>query len=91
MLEDKVMHLHLGKGVDYEQKDFIVGFENNQSHLLVVSNNIEARATLMRLLAQNIKSANKEWKKKPQTTSSIASFLCMISNKFLQITILVVV
>ncbi len=60
ILKADAMRLHLGKGVDYEQKDFMVGFENNQSHLLVVSNNIESRATLMRLLAQNIKSADKE-------------------------------
>ncbi|WP_033750537.1 FtsK/SpoIIIE domain-containing protein [Helicobacter pylori] len=61
ILKANAMRLHLGKGVDYEQKDFMVGFENNQSHLLVVSNNIESRAILMRLLAQNIKSADKEW------------------------------
>ncbi len=61
ILKANAMRLHLGKGVDYEQKDFMVGFENNESHLLVVSNNIESRATLMRLLAQNIKSADKEW------------------------------
>ncbi|GAA8417352.1 hypothetical protein Hpkin71_02450 [Helicobacter pylori] len=61
ILKANAMRLHLGKGVDYEQKDLIVEFENNQSHLLVVSNNIESRAILMRLLAQNIKNADKEW------------------------------
>ncbi len=61
ILKANAMRLHLGKEVDYEQKDLIVEFENNESHLLVVSNNIESRATLMRLLAQNIKSADKEW------------------------------
>ncbi|GAA7449590.1 hypothetical protein ckin116_00130 [Helicobacter pylori] len=54
------MRLHLGKKVDYEQKDLIVEFENNESHLLVVSQNLDARIALMKLLFQNIKSANKE-------------------------------
>ncbi|OPG29279.1 ATP-binding protein [Helicobacter pylori] len=60
-LKADAMRLHLGKKVDYEQKDLIVEFESNESHLLVVSNNIESRAILMRLLAQNIKNADKEW------------------------------
>lgn len=54
------MRLHLGKEVDYEQKDLIVEFENNESHLLVVSQDLNARIALMKLLFQNIKSANKE-------------------------------
>lgn len=54
------MRLHLGKEVDYEQKDLIVEFENNESHLLVVSQDLSARIALMKLLFQNIKSANKE-------------------------------
>ncbi|GAA8379089.1 hypothetical protein Hpkin38_03000 [Helicobacter pylori] len=54
------MRLHLGKTVDYEQKDLIVEFENNESHLLVVSQDLNARIALMKLLFQNIKSANKE-------------------------------
>ncbi|WP_183022606.1 FtsK/SpoIIIE domain-containing protein [Helicobacter pylori] len=54
------MRLHLGKKVDYEQKDLIVEFESNESHLLVVSQDLNARITLMKLLFQNIKSANKE-------------------------------
>ncbi len=54
------MRLHLGKKVDYEQKDLIVEFENNESHLLVVSQDLNARIALMKLLFQNIKSANKE-------------------------------
>lgn len=54
------MRLHLGKEVDYEQKDLIVEFENNESYLLVVSQNLQDRIALMKLLFQNIKSANKE-------------------------------
>lgn len=37
ILKADEMRLHLGKKVDYEQKDLIVEFENNESHLLVVS------------------------------------------------------
>ncbi|GAA8749603.1 hypothetical protein BTM113_05230 [Helicobacter pylori] len=36
-LKANEMRLHLGKEVDYEQKDLIVEFESNESHLLVVS------------------------------------------------------
>ncbi|MFP6157174.1 FtsK/SpoIIIE domain-containing protein [Helicobacter pylori] len=54
------MRLHLGKEADYEQKDLIVEFESNESHLLVVSQDLNARIALMKLLFQNIKSANKE-------------------------------
>ncbi|OPG60407.1 ATP-binding protein [Helicobacter pylori] len=54
------MRLHLGKKVDYEQKDLIVEFESNESHLLVVSQNLQDRIALMKLLFQNVKSANKE-------------------------------
>ncbi len=60
ILKANEMRLHLGKEVDYEQKDLIVEFENNESHLLVVSQNLDARIALMKLLFQNIKSANKE-------------------------------
>ncbi len=59
-LKANEMRLHLGKEVDYEQKDLIVEFENNESHLLVVSQDLDARIALMKLLFQNIKSANKE-------------------------------
>ncbi|MGL2728223.1 FtsK/SpoIIIE domain-containing protein [Helicobacter pylori] len=59
-LKANEMRLHLGKKVDYEQKDLIVEFENNESHLLVVSQYLNARIALMKLLFQNIKSANKE-------------------------------
>ncbi|WQR91315.1 AAA family ATPase [Helicobacter pylori] len=59
-LKANEMRLHLGKEVDYEQKDLIVEFENNESHLLVVSQDLSARIALMKLLFQNIKSANKE-------------------------------
>ncbi|MCQ2939938.1 FtsK/SpoIIIE domain-containing protein [Helicobacter pylori] len=59
-LKANEMRLHLGKEVDYEQKDLIVEFENNESHLLVVSQDLNARIALMKLLFQNIKSANKE-------------------------------
>ncbi len=59
-LKANEMRLHLGKKVDYEQKDLIVEFENNESHLLVVSQDLNARIDLMKLLFQNIKSANKE-------------------------------
>ncbi len=52
--------LHLGKEVDYEQKDLIVEFENSESHLLVVSQDLSARIALMKLFAQNFKTANKE-------------------------------
>ncbi|WQY53189.1 DNA translocase FtsK [Helicobacter pylori] len=54
------MRLHLGKEVDYEQKDLIVGFESNESHLLVVSQDLSTRIALMKLFAQNFKTANKE-------------------------------
>ncbi|MCQ2932108.1 DNA translocase FtsK [Helicobacter pylori] len=60
ILKANEMRLHLGKEVDYEQKDLIVEFENNESHLLVVSQNLQDRIALMKLLFQNIKSANKE-------------------------------
>ncbi|GAA8305565.1 FtsK/SpoIIIE domain-containing protein [Helicobacter pylori] len=59
-LKANEMRLHLGKEADYEQKDLIVGFESNESHLLVVSQDLSARIALMKLLFQNIKSANKE-------------------------------
>ncbi|KAA8891823.1 DNA translocase FtsK [Helicobacter pylori] len=59
-LKANEMRLHLGKTVDYEQKDLIVEFESNESHLLVVSQDLNARIALMKLLFQNIKSANKE-------------------------------
>ncbi len=59
-LKANEMRLHLGKKVDYEQKDLIVEFESNESHLLVVSQNLQDRIALMKLLFQNIKSANKE-------------------------------
>ncbi|GAA9412679.1 hypothetical protein TH0823_02330 [Helicobacter pylori] len=54
------MRLHLGKEVDYEQKDLIVEFESNESNLLVVSQDLSARIALMKLFAQNFKAANKE-------------------------------
>ncbi len=60
ILKANEMRLHLGKEVDYEQKDLIVEFENSESHLLVVSQDLNARIALMKLLFQNIKSANKE-------------------------------
>ncbi len=60
ILKANEMRLHLGKKVDYEQKDLIVEFENNESHLLVVSQDLNARIALMKLFAQNFKTANKE-------------------------------
>ncbi len=60
ILKANEMRLHLGKEADYEQKDLIVGFESNESHLLVVSQDLNARIALMKLLFQNVKSANKE-------------------------------
>ncbi|WP_164863085.1 FtsK/SpoIIIE domain-containing protein [Helicobacter pylori] len=59
-LKANEMRLHLGKKVDYEQKDLIVEFESNESHLLVVSQDLNTRIALMKLLFQNIKSTNKE-------------------------------
>lgn len=59
-LKANEMRLHLVKEVDYEQKDLIVEFESNESHLLVVSQDLNARITLMKLFAQNFKTANKE-------------------------------
>ncbi|WRC26445.1 DNA translocase FtsK [Helicobacter pylori] len=59
-LKANKMRLHLGKEVDYDQKDLIVEFENNESHLLVVSQDLNARIALMKLFAQNFKTANKE-------------------------------
>ncbi len=59
-LKANEMRLHLGKEADYEQKDLIVEFENNESHLLVVSQDLNARIALMKLFAQNFKTANKE-------------------------------
>ncbi len=49
-LKANEMRLHLGKEVDYEQKDLIVEFESNESHLLVVSQDLNARIALMKLL-----------------------------------------
>ncbi len=40
ILKANEMRLHLGKKVDYEQKDLIVEFESNESHLLVVSQDL---------------------------------------------------
>ncbi len=60
ILKANEIRLHLGKEVDYEQKDLIVGFESNESHLLVVSQDLNARIALMKLFAQNFKTANKE-------------------------------
>ncbi|WP_162965889.1 FtsK/SpoIIIE domain-containing protein [Helicobacter pylori] len=60
ILKANEMRLHLGKEADYEQKDLIVEFENNESHLLVVSQDLNARVALMKLFAQNFKTANKE-------------------------------
>ncbi len=37
-----------------------MGFESNESHLLVVSQDLNARIALMKLFAQNFKTANKE-------------------------------
>ncbi|GHR29359.1 hypothetical protein VN1251_06460 [Helicobacter pylori] len=59
-LKANEMRLHLGKEVDYEQKDLIVEFESNESYLLVVSQVLSARIALMKLFAQNFKTANKE-------------------------------
>ncbi|GAA6870355.1 hypothetical protein HpHNI57_00490 [Helicobacter pylori] len=59
-LKANEMRLHLGKEVDYEQKDLIVEFESNESYLLVVSQDLNARIALMKLFAQNFKTANKE-------------------------------
>ncbi|BCJ01940.1 ATP-binding protein [Helicobacter pylori] len=60
ILKVNEMRLHLGKEVDYEQKDLIVEFESNESHLLVVSQDLSVRIALMKLFAQNFKTANKE-------------------------------
>ncbi|GAA7348582.1 hypothetical protein HpCK69_02480 [Helicobacter pylori] len=60
ILKANEMRLHLGKEADYEQKDLIVEFENSESHLLVVSQDLSARIALMKLFAQNFKTANKE-------------------------------
>ncbi len=59
-LKANEMRLHLGKEAGYEQKDLIVEFESNESHLLVVSQDLNARIALMKLFAQNFKTANKE-------------------------------
>ncbi|GAA8058255.1 FtsK/SpoIIIE domain-containing protein [Helicobacter pylori] len=59
-LKANEMRLHLGKEVDYEQKDLIVEFESNESHFLVVSQDLNARIAPMKLFAQNFKTANKE-------------------------------
>ncbi len=59
-LKANEMRLHLGKEVDYERKDLIVEFESNESHLLVVSQDLNARIALMKFFAQNFKTANKE-------------------------------
>ncbi|GHP48008.1 hypothetical protein JP0043_02870 [Helicobacter pylori] len=60
ILKANEMRLHLGKEADYEQKDLIVEFESNESHLLVVSQDLNARIALMKLFGQNFKTANKE-------------------------------
>ncbi|MCH4600773.1 FtsK/SpoIIIE domain-containing protein [Helicobacter pylori] len=56
ILKANEMRLHLGKEADYEQKDLIVEFES----MLVVSQDLSARIALMKLFAQNFKTANKE-------------------------------
>ncbi len=60
ILKANEMRLHLGKEADYEQKDLIVEIESNESHLLVVSQDLSARIAIMKLFAQNFKTANKE-------------------------------
>ncbi|GAA8747489.1 FtsK/SpoIIIE domain-containing protein [Helicobacter pylori] len=60
ILKANEMRLYLGKEADYEQKDLIVEFESNESHLLVVSQDLSARIALMKFFAQNFKTANKE-------------------------------
>ncbi|GAA7544630.1 FtsK/SpoIIIE domain-containing protein [Helicobacter pylori] len=60
ILKANEMRLHLGKEADYEQKDLIVEFESNESHLLVVSQDLSTRIALMKLFAQNFETANKE-------------------------------
>ncbi len=60
ILKANEMRLYLGKEADYEQKDLIVEFESNESHLLVVNQDLNARIALMKLFAQNFKTANKE-------------------------------
>ncbi|GAA7626813.1 hypothetical protein HpMMM30_00390 [Helicobacter pylori] len=60
ILKANEMRLHLGKEADYEQKNLMVEFESNESHLLVVSQDLSARIALMKLFAQNFKTANKE-------------------------------
>ncbi|GHQ96722.1 hypothetical protein VN0420_02660 [Helicobacter pylori] len=59
-LKANEMRLHLGKEADYKQKDLIIEFESNESHLLVVSQDLNTRIVLMKLFAQNFKAANKE-------------------------------
>ncbi len=59
-LKANEMRLYLGKEADYEQKDLIIEFESNESHLLVVSQDLSTRIALMKLFAQNFKTANKE-------------------------------
>ncbi|MDU9746185.1 DNA translocase FtsK [Helicobacter pylori] len=60
ILKANEMRLYLDKEADYDQKDLMVGFESNESHLLVVSQDLSARIALMKLFAQNFKTANKE-------------------------------
>ncbi|GAA9614262.1 hypothetical protein HpHA84_02590 [Helicobacter pylori] len=60
ILKANEMRLHLGKEADYEQKDLIVEFESSESHLLVVSQDLNARIALMKLFDQNFKADNKE-------------------------------
>ncbi len=60
ILKANEMRLHLGKEADYEQKNLMVEFESNESHLLVVSQDLSTRIALMKLFAQNFKTANKE-------------------------------
>ncbi|GAB0054351.1 FtsK/SpoIIIE domain-containing protein [Helicobacter pylori] len=59
-LKANEMRLYLDKEANYEQKDLIVEFESNESHLLVVNQDLSARIALMKLFAQNFKTANKE-------------------------------
>ncbi|WP_231180142.1 FtsK/SpoIIIE domain-containing protein [Helicobacter pylori] len=60
ILKANEMRLYLGKEADYEQKNLIVEFESNESHLLVVSQDLNTPIALMKLFAQNFKTANKE-------------------------------
>ncbi|WP_120945058.1 FtsK/SpoIIIE domain-containing protein [Helicobacter labacensis] len=53
--------LQLGVDVDYEQKEFVLEFANtSQAHLLMVSHDLEAQMTWLKILGKNLQTTGKK-------------------------------